>query len=134
MRCLCLLRRGVPVPLWTHEFRIPNPVRSPERIPCVRACRACVRSYLGYAVNSILFQRGIYAQDLFKPVKKYEMQLMLTSDRELQVYLSQILKQVTTWLMKSKVKQLTLVVSGIDSQEVLERWVFDVKQDDSSER
>ncbi len=42
---------------------------------------------------SILYQRGIYAQDTFDVAKKYGSNLWLTNDDSLSQYLSTVLKQ-----------------------------------------
>ncbi len=36
------------------------------------------------------------------------------------------------WLEKGSVKKLVLVISGVEKNEVLERWVFDVSTDDKA--
>lgn len=36
------------------------------------------------------------------------------------------------WLERGAVKKLVLVVSGVDTEEVLERWVFDVHTDEQA--
>lgn len=36
----------------------------------------------------------------------------------------------TAWLEKGQVKKLVLVITGVENEEVLERWVFDVATDE----
>lgn len=36
------------------------------------------------------------------------------------------------WLEKGSVKKLVLVISGVEKNEVLERWVFDVSTDEKA--
>jgi len=85
-----------------------------------------VTEFLGYSLNTILFQRGIYDPDKFSFVKKYGMRLQVTTDEGLQDYLKTVLSQLGGWLEQGVVKKLVLVITGIDTEEVLERWVFDV--------
>jgi len=42
-------------------------------------------------------------------------------------YLGQILSQLKTWLSTGEVQRLCLVVTGVESGETLERWVFAVQ-------
>mmetsp|Transcript_13729 Transcript_13729/g.26597 ORF Transcript_13729/g.26597 Transcript_13729/m.26597 type:complete len:212 (-) Transcript_13729:85-720(-) len=88
-----------------------------------------VTEFFGYSINSILYQRGIYPPETFKRVSKYGLALLVTEDEYLSQYLEQVLKQLEHWLMEGTVQKLVLVVSGVDSKEVLERWVFNVEAD-----
>eukprot|EP01028_Stygiella_incarcerata_P008523 TRINITY_DN3723_c0_g1_i2.p1 TRINITY_DN3723_c0_g1~~TRINITY_DN3723_c0_g1_i2.p1 ORF type:complete len:154 (-),score=50.39 TRINITY_DN3723_c0_g1_i2:172-633(-) len=55
--------------------------------------------------------------------------MLVTTDDGLKSYLGQVLSQLSEWLMQRSVQKLVLVVSGVESGEVLERWVFDVETD-----
>jgi len=74
-----------------------------------------------------LFQRGLYDPEKFSFVKKYGLRLQVTTDEGLQDYLKTVLSQLNGWLEQGSVKKLVLVVSGLETEEVLERWVFDVQ-------
>ena len=50
-----------------------------------------------------------------------------TADVRARRYLGQILGQLKTWLSSGEVQRLCLVVTGVESQETLERWVFAVQ-------
>lgn len=43
-----------------------------------------------------------------------------------------LLAASSDWLEKGTVKKLVLVITGVDNEEVLERWVFDVSTDDKT--
>lgn len=45
------------------------------------------------------------------------------------MFLPQVLGQVKTWLSQMTVQKLVIVIKAIDTNEVLERWQFDVKCD-----
>jgi len=90
-----------------------------------------VSEFFGYAINSILYQRGIYPPETFKRVNKYGLAMLITADDGLQAYLANILMQLKEWLGQGTVQKLVLVVAGQDSGETLERWVFDVETDKS---
>jgi hypothetical protein len=37
---------------------------------------------------------------------------------------------LSDWLEKGTVKKLVLVITGVENDEVLERWVFDIQTDE----
>lgn len=88
-----------------------------------------VSEFFGFSINSILYQRGIYDPDSFISVSKYGLKMLMTTDQALQTYLKRVLSQLSHWLQQGSVKQLVLVVSAVDTNEVLERWVFNVQTD-----
>lgn len=88
-----------------------------------------VTEFFGYAVNSVLYQRGIYGPETFTPVKKYGLQLMVTTDPGLTKYLSSVLKQISEWLIEGRLQKLVLVICKLDGGETIERWAFDVQTD-----
>ena len=85
-----------------------------------------------YAVNSVLWQRGIYPEDTFERKHEYDTVLQVTKDSKLKDYLSNVLGQVEAWAAKGTLQQLVLVIAKIDTQEPLERWVFNVETDKSA--
>lgn len=86
-----------------------------------------VAEYFGFAINSILFLRGVYDPDSFQTIKKYNLRLSVTTDERLADYIKQILKQLTQWLADGSVRKLVLVLQSVDTQETIERWVFNVE-------
>lgn len=88
-----------------------------------------VTEFLEYSMNTILFQRGIYDPEKFSFVTKYGLRLQVTNDVELTEYLKTVLSQLQGWLEEGNVKKLVLVISSVESDEVMERWVFDVQTD-----
>lgn len=62
-------------------------------------------------------------------MNKYGLAMLTTADEGLEKYLGNILGQLSAWLTHGTVQKLVLVVSGQDSGETLERWVFDVQTD-----
>ncbi|KAI0283348.1 spindle assembly checkpoint protein [Russula aff. rugulosa BPL654] len=85
-----------------------------------------VTEFFKYAVNTILFQRGVYPADDFHMVKKYGQTVLITQDLALENYLEKILKQISTWLLTGAVTQLVVAIISKDSRMPLERWVFDI--------
>jgi mitotic spindle assembly checkpoint protein MAD2 len=88
-----------------------------------------VTEFFGYAINSILYQRGIYPPESFTSVAKYGLSVLVTSDEGLKSYLVQVLRQLAEWLTKGEVQKLVVVITGVESREVLERWVFNIDTD-----
>ncbi|KAG8754602.1 Mitotic spindle checkpoint component mad2 [Serendipita sp. 396] len=93
----------------------------------LKGSTAIVTDFFKFAINTILYQRGVYPADDFHMVKKYGQTVMLTEDAALVNYLDKILTQVNEWLLKGDVTQLVLVLLSKDSRTPLERWVFDIE-------
>ncbi|CAG8498262.1 1399_t:CDS:2 [Acaulospora morrowiae] len=89
--------------------------------------------FFEFAINSILYQRGIYFSEDFKFVKKYGVTLVMTIDDSLKLYLKRLLPQVESWLMAGKIQKLVLAILDLDSRETLERWQFDIQVIDDND-
>jgi mitotic spindle assembly checkpoint protein MAD2 len=53
----------------------------------------------------------------------------VSTDAELQEYLKKILSQLQAWLENGEVRRLVLVISDVDTQQIVERWTFFVETD-----
>lgn len=100
-----------------------------------------VTDYFEFAINSILFQRGIYPPEDFQTVKKYGLPLLISNDDEVQDYIQQIMKQVKKWVYGKKIVKLVVVIISKSTGDSIERWEFnidivgeetDVKEDEVS--
>lgn len=89
-----------------------------------------VSEFFFTAINSILYQRGIYQPETFKRETKYGLTVLTTTDQGLLTYLGNVMSQMSSWLTGGDVQRLVVVVTGIDSGETLERWQFNVLVDD----
>ena len=85
--------------------------------------------FFGYAVNSILYQRGLYPPSTFEVKKKYGLGMLVSSDEEIKTYLVSVLDQINEWLIEKKLEKLVLVISSVRKRETVERWVFDIETD-----
>ncbi|EFN52207.1 hypothetical protein CHLNCDRAFT_59761 [Chlorella variabilis] len=90
---------------------------------------ATVSEFFRHALSSILYQRGIYAPESFEPVKAYGLTVMAVKDVKLTAYLQAVLGQFSEWLQGGALQKVVLVVTGVASKEVLERWTFDIRTD-----
>jgi len=88
-----------------------------------------VCDFFDYSINSILYQRGIYDPDKFMRKQKYGLQMMVTADDGLKSYLDNVLVQLKDWLAKGEVQRLVVAITGVESNAVLERWVFNIATD-----
>jgi len=88
-----------------------------------------VTEFFGYAVNSILYQRGLYPPSTFEVKKKYGLGMLVSSDEEIKTYLVSVLDQINEWLIEKKLEKLVLVISSVRTRETVERWVFDIETD-----
>ncbi|KAI0348542.1 mitotic spindle checkpoint protein MAD2 [Trametopsis cervina] len=85
-----------------------------------------VTEFFKYAVNTILFQRGVYPADDFHMVKKYGQTILVTQDLALENYLEKILSQMNKWLLTGSITQIVLAIISKNSRVTMERWVFDI--------
>nr|2V64_D Chain D, MITOTIC SPINDLE ASSEMBLY CHECKPOINT PROTEIN MAD2A [Homo sapiens]2V64_E Chain E, MITOTIC SPINDLE ASSEMBLY CHECKPOINT PROTEIN MAD2A [Homo sapiens]2V64_H Chain H, MITOTIC SPINDLE ASSEMBLY CHECKPOINT PROTEIN MAD2A [Homo sapiens] len=98
----------------------------------LRGSAEIVAEFFSFGINSILYQRGIYPSETFTRVQKYGLTLLVTTDLELIKYLNNVVEQLKDWLYKCSVQKLVVVISNIESGEVLERWQFDIECDKGS--
>lgn len=90
-----------------------------------------VTEFFHYAVNSILFQRGVYPSEAFQTQKKYGLSMMVTTDGRLSKYLTNVLMQMEDWMLKGDLQKMVMVITSAASKEVLERWSFDIETDEA---
>ncbi|CAE6416829.1 unnamed protein product [Rhizoctonia solani] len=88
---------------------------------------ATIIEFLYYAVNSILFYRGVYESEDFRAVNKYEQDLVLIRDGEVTQFLDRFFKQVEEWLSRKLIHRVILVIVSKDTGKTLERWVFNLE-------
>ncbi|EPY50679.1 spindle checkpoint protein Mad2 [Schizosaccharomyces cryophilus OY26] len=100
------------------------PVRSNLSL---RGSSKVISEFFEYAVNSILFQRGIYPPEDFKVVRKYGISMLVTVDEEVKTYIRKIILQLHRWTCGGKIQKVALVITNKDSGEDLERWQFNVE-------
>ena len=74
----------------------------------------------------------MYDASTFVRQTRYGLGLQVTSDPTLSAYLQSVLAQLRQWLERGEVKRLVLVIAQADTEEVVERWVFNVQTDRDS--
>lgn len=93
-----------------------------------------IAEFFSYGLNSILYQRGLYPPETFKRLSKYGLTMLVTTDPAVQEYLNSVLSQMRTWLLKSQLRRVAVIIASVAQKSVLERWVFDVHLEDASVR
>mmetsp|Transcript_17760 Transcript_17760/g.20222 ORF Transcript_17760/g.20222 Transcript_17760/m.20222 type:complete len:210 (+) Transcript_17760:105-734(+) len=93
-----------------------------------------ISEFFHTAINSILYQRGIYQPETFRRESKYGLTVLTTTDQGLLDYLTKVMDQMEHWLMDGNVQRLVVVVTGLDSDETLERWQFNVSPDEKQQQ
>ncbi|GAB6025671.1 MAD2 mitotic arrest deficient-like 1 [Chamberlinius hualienensis] len=83
-----------------------------------------VTEFLEYAINSILYQRGLYPSEDFTSREKYGLRLLVTGNEKVAQYLREVLTQVKEWLLKKMIKRVVLLITNPVTKENLERWDF----------
>lgn len=92
----------------------------------IKGSTKIVTEFFDFSVNTILYQRNIYPAEDFKMVKKYGLNMLVSTDDSLQAYLKKIMAQLNAWLLAGKVSRLVLAIISKETREVVERWQFDV--------
>lgn len=85
-----------------------------------------------YGVNSILYQRGIYPPETFEPAEHFGLFVLMSTDEKIKGYLDTVLSQIQEWLTQRKVQKITLVITNVNTKEVLEKWDFKVDYEGQS--
>ncbi|OXU20669.1 hypothetical protein TSAR_004619 [Trichomalopsis sarcophagae] len=85
-----------------------------------------VKQYLLYGINNILYQRGIYPPETFDPAEHFGLCILMSTDPKIVNFFNVVLGQVQEWLLQRKVQKVTLVISNVNTKEVLEKWDFKV--------
>ncbi|EEH41128.2 mitotic spindle checkpoint component mad2 [Paracoccidioides lutzii Pb01] len=86
-----------------------------------------VAEFFEYSIHSILFQRGVYPADDFTAVKKYGLNMLVSSDDQVKAYIKKIMSQLNKWMIGGKISKLVIVITNKESGEHVERWQFDVQ-------
>lgn len=80
-----------------------------------------------YSIHTILYQRGVYPAEDFTIVKKYGLNMLVSSDDQVKAYIKKIMSQLDRWMKDGKISKLVIVITSKDTGEHLERWQFDVR-------
>ncbi|TKA61132.1 hypothetical protein B0A49_09671 [Cryomyces minteri] len=86
-----------------------------------------VTEFFEYSINTILFQRGVYPAEDFTAVKKYGLNMLVSSDDQVKAYIKKIMSQLNKWMQGSKISKLVVVITSKETGEHIERWQFDVQ-------
>eukprot|EP00405_Crypthecodinium_cohnii_P018865 CAMPEP_0206464848 /NCGR_PEP_ID=MMETSP0324_2-20121206/27461_1 /ASSEMBLY_ACC=CAM_ASM_000836 /TAXON_ID=2866 /ORGANISM="Crypthecodinium cohnii, Strain Seligo" /LENGTH=239 /DNA_ID=CAMNT_0053937559 /DNA_START=154 /DNA_END=873 /DNA_ORIENTATION=+ len=86
-----------------------------------------VVEFFGFAISSILYQRGVYPADHFEPVSKYGLSILVTKDDNLKQFVGEVLHRLREYMISCQVKKLVLVIASQATGQTLERWAFDVQ-------
>ncbi|CAK9438498.1 uncharacterized protein LODBEIA_P27220 [Lodderomyces beijingensis] len=85
-----------------------------------------VSDYFEFAINSILFQRGIYPIEDFITVRKYDLPMLVNNDEDVKNYISNIMQQLKKWIYGRKITKLIVVIVSKSSGDNVERWEFSI--------
>ncbi|WLF77945.1 Mitotic spindle checkpoint component mad2 [Lodderomyces elongisporus] len=85
-----------------------------------------VSDYFEFAINSILFQRGIYPAEDFVTVRKYDLPMLINNDDDVKRYISNIMQQLKKWIYGRKITKLIVVILSKSTGDNIERWEFDI--------
>eukprot|EP00057_Strongylocentrotus_purpuratus_P035048 XP_797532.3 PREDICTED: mitotic spindle assembly checkpoint protein MAD2A [Strongylocentrotus purpuratus] len=97
----------------------------------LRGSSETVAEFFYYGINNLLYQRGIYPAETFTRCDMYKLPLLTTTDEELKTYLTSVMEQLKEWLNQQIVQKVVVTISTEGTNEVLERWQFDIECDKS---
>ena len=60
-------------------------------------------------------------------VKKYGLNMLVTSDDQVKAYIKKIMSQLNKWMTSGKISKLVVVITSKETGEHVERWQFDVQ-------
>ncbi|KAL8893172.1 MAG: hypothetical protein Q9215_000178 [Flavoplaca cf. flavocitrina] len=86
-----------------------------------------IAEFFEYSINTILFQRGVYPAEDFTAVKKYGLNILVTSDDQVKAYIKKIMSQLNKWMVGGKISKLVVVITDKETGDHVERWQFDVQ-------
>ncbi|TLD38276.1 mitotic spindle checkpoint protein (Mad2) [Venturia nashicola] len=86
-----------------------------------------VAEFFEYSINTILYQRGVYPLEDFSAVKKYGINMLVTSDDQVKAYIKRIMSQLNKWMIGQKISRLVIVITSKETGQHVERWQFDVQ-------
>ncbi|KAK7754802.1 Mitotic spindle checkpoint component mad2 [Diatrype stigma] len=64
---------------------------------------------------------------LVAEVKKYGLNMLVSSDDQVKAYIKKIMSQLDKWMQRGKISKLVIVITDKDTGEHVERWQFDVQ-------
>ncbi|CAI5757599.1 unnamed protein product [Candida verbasci] len=88
-----------------------------------------VSDYFEYALNNILYQRGIYPQEDFITVKKFDLPMIKCNDDDICKYIENIMIQIRKWIYSKRIEKFVIVIISKSNLDNIERWEFDVKSE-----
>ncbi|KAK6873698.1 Spindle assembly checkpoint component MAD2 [Candida tropicalis] len=101
--------------------------QTPSSKLALKGSSKIVCDYFEFALNSILYQRGIYPQEDFVTVRKYDLPMVISDDYEVQQYIKNIMKQIKKWVYGSQINKFVIVIVSKSDLENIERWEFNVE-------
>ncbi|KAI1320771.1 DNA-binding protein [Xylariaceae sp. FL0255] len=93
----------------------------------IKGSAKLVAEFFQYSIHTILFQRGVYPAEDFTAVKKYGLNMLVSSDDQVKAYIKKIMSQLDRWMQRGKISKLVIVITDKDTGEHVERWQFDVQ-------
>ncbi|KIX00696.1 uncharacterized protein Z518_09761 [Rhinocladiella mackenziei CBS 650.93] len=100
----------------------------------LRGSAKTVAEFFEYSINTILFQRGVYPAEDFTPVKKYGLNMLVSSDDQVKAYIKKIMSQLNKWMIGGKISKLVVIITSKETGEHVERWQFDVHMTSKSSK
>jgi mitotic spindle assembly checkpoint protein MAD2 len=75
-----------------------------ENAVTLKGSAKMVSEFFHYGINSILYQRGVYPPEDFTRKQEYGLTLLVTTDKAVNQYLENVLRQTQAWLESRRVR------------------------------
>lgn len=64
---------------------------------------------------------------MFQPAEHFGLFIFISTDEKITSFLDTVLGQIQEWLTQRKVYKIVLVITNVNTKEVLEKWEFKVQ-------
>lgn len=64
---------------------------------------------------------------MFQPAEHFGLFIFMSTDDKITSFLDTVLGQIQEWLIQRKVQKIVLVITNVNTKEVLEKWDFKVE-------
>ncbi|KAF0990476.1 hypothetical protein HZS_3634, partial [Henneguya salminicola] len=99
----------------------------------LQGSRKIILELFSYALNCILYQRGVYPPHMFKKKIYHQVSLMILDDPQFSDYFKKLFTDIEEWLEANSINKFVLLIIKNLTNEVVERWEFNLTYGNENE-
>ncbi|XP_052867773.1 mitotic spindle assembly checkpoint protein MAD2A-like [Anopheles cruzii] len=103
-----------------------------ENVITIGGSAQMIADYLRFAMNNLLFQRGVYPPNDFTPIEKYGIPIYMSQNHGVCEFFDKVLQKAEEWTSKKMVKSVIFVIHNVATKEIIERWDFQLKYEEGN--